>query len=104
MSKSIKRKASRNVDEETVVHISSLVNIKLSEEEVSLLAQQLNEILEYFRKIDEVDTRNVEPTFHAMDIKNVVREDQISPSLPNAMAIRNAKKRENGLFKAPKIL
>ncbi|MBL7118531.1 Asp-tRNA(Asn)/Glu-tRNA(Gln) amidotransferase subunit GatC [Candidatus Bathyarchaeota archaeon] len=104
MSKSTKRKFPHNVDDETVVHISSLVNIKLSEEEVSLLAQQLNEILEYFRGIDEVDTRNVEPTFHVMDIKNVLREDQVSPSLPNVMAIKNAPKKENGLFKAPRIL
>ncbi len=104
MSKNTKEKSSRDVDEETVVHISNLVNIKLSDEEVSLLARQLNEILDYFKKIDEADTQDIDPTFHAMDIKNVLREDQVTPSLPNKLAIKNAPKKEKGLFKAPKIL
>ena len=104
MYKNAKRKPPYGVDEDTVKHISDLVNIRLSDEEIALLAQQLNEILEYFKKIDEVDTRNVEPTFHAIDIKNIVREDQVSPSMPKRKAMENAPRKKNGLFKAPKIL
>lgn len=104
MTEVTRRESSWKVDEETVKRISDLVNIRLSEEEASLFAKQLNEVLGYFRKIDEVDTRDVEPTFHALDLENIVREDQVSPSLPNREALENAPKKENGLFKAPKIL
>jgi len=104
MTKVMERKSSWKLDEETVEHISNLVNIKLSEEEVTLFAEQLSGVLGYFKKIDEVDTRDVEPTFHALDLKNIVREDQVSPSLSNRVALENAPRKENGLFKTPKIL
>jgi len=104
MTKVMERRSSWKLDEETVEHISNLVNIKLSEEEVTLFAKQLSGVLGYFKKIDEVDTRDVEPTFHALDLKNIVREDQVSPSLPNRVALENAPRKENGLFKTPKIL
>jgi aspartyl-tRNA(Asn)/glutamyl-tRNA(Gln) amidotransferase subunit C len=98
------RRSSWNVKKETVEHISNLVNIEISEKEASLFAQQLSRVLGYFKKIDEVNTQNVEPTFHALDLKNIVREDEVTPSLPNEIALENAPKKENGLFKAPKIL
>ncbi|UCD73669.1 MAG: Asp-tRNA(Asn)/Glu-tRNA(Gln) amidotransferase subunit GatC [Candidatus Bathyarchaeota archaeon] len=104
MAKDKEERSSWRVDEGTVEHISDLVNIGLSKEEVSLFAQQLNEILDYFRRIDEVNTRNIEPTFHVMDIKDIVRDDTTSPCLPNKIALENASKKENGLFKAPRIL
>jgi aspartyl-tRNA(Asn)/glutamyl-tRNA(Gln) amidotransferase subunit C len=104
MQKDTEERPSWRVDEGTVEHISDLVNIGLSQEEVSLFAQQLNEILDYFRRINEVDTRDIEPTFHVMDVKDIVRDDTTSPCLPSKIALENAPKKENGLFKAPKIL
>jgi aspartyl-tRNA(Asn)/glutamyl-tRNA(Gln) amidotransferase subunit C len=104
MTKVTRIRSSWRVNEETVERISDLVNIRLSEEEASLFTKQLSGILDYFRKIDEVDTRDVEPTFHALDLKNIVREDKVSASLPNRVALENAPRKENGLFKAPKIL
>jgi aspartyl-tRNA(Asn)/glutamyl-tRNA(Gln) amidotransferase subunit C len=104
MQKDTEERPSWRVDEGTVEHISDLVNIGLSQEEVSLFAQQLNEILDYFRRINEVDTRDIEPTFHVMDVKDIVRDDTTSPGLPSKIALENAPKKENGLFKAPKIL
>ncbi len=92
------------VDEKTVENISNLVDIELSEEEISLFAQQLSQILTHFRRIDEVDTRNVEPTFHVMDMKNVVREDGVSSCLTRRLVFKNASKKEDDLFKAPRIL
>ncbi len=104
MSEDVEERSSWRVDEGTVEHISDLVDIGLSQEEASLFAQQLNEILEYFRRIDEVDTRDIEPTFHVMDVKDVVRDDVTSLCLPSKVALENAPKKENGLFKAPRIL
>lgn len=104
MSKDTDEKSSWRVDEETVEYVSNLVDITLSQEETSLFAQQLNEILDYFHRIDEVDTRDIEPTFHVLDVKNIVRDDELSPCLPNGIALENAPKREKNLFKAPRIL
>jgi len=69
-----------------------------------LFTEQFNEILDYFKKIDEVDTEGVEPTYHVLDLKNVSRTDETTPSLPIEEALRNAPKKEKKFIKAPRII
>lgn len=85
-------------------HIAWLARVNLSKEEEELFTQQFNEILDYFKKIDELDTEKVPPTFHIIDLKNVFREDEIGPSLPIEKALLNAPCKKGRLFKAPKML
>jgi len=87
-----------------IEHLAWLARIELTEEEKELFAKQLNQILEYFRKIDEVDTEGVPPTHHVLDLVNVFREDEVTPSLPVEEALKNAPKKEKLFIKAPKIL
>ena len=87
-----------------VEHIAWLAHIELTEEEKELFTKQLNEILEYFRKIDEAETEGVPPTYHVLDLVNVYREDEVEESLPKGDALKNAPKKERGFFKAPKII
>ncbi len=92
------------ISRDQVAHVAWLAKIKLTEEELELFARQLNEVLGYFRKIDEVDTRGIEPTYHILDVKNVFRKDSPEFSLPLDKSLQNAPQRERNYVKAPRIL
>ncbi len=95
----------KDFSKETIEHISKLALLDLSEEEKELFSKQLGDILNYFKKLDDLDTSNVEPTIHPIDgLKNVFREDIPWKSLTNEEALRNAEHKKDGYFKAPRIL
>jgi aspartyl-tRNA(Asn)/glutamyl-tRNA(Gln) amidotransferase subunit C len=94
----------QHLSKKEVEHIAWLAHIELSDKEKALFTEQFNEILDYFKKIDNVDTEGVEPTYHVLDLKNVSRTDETTPSLPIEEALRNAPKKENKFIKAPRIV
>jgi len=94
----------QHLSKKEVEHIAWLAHIELSDKEKILFTEQFNEILDYFKKIDEVDTEGVEPTYHVLDLKNVSRTDETTPSLPIEEALRNAPKKEKKFIKAPRIV
>ena len=94
----------QHLSKKEVEHIAWLAHIELSDKEKILFTEQFNEILDYFKKIDEVDTEGVEPTYHVLDLKNVSRTDETTPSLPIEEALRNAPKKEKKFVKAPRIV
>jgi aspartyl-tRNA(Asn)/glutamyl-tRNA(Gln) amidotransferase subunit C len=92
------------ISKEQVEHVAWLAKINLTEDEKNYFTKQLNEILNYFKKIDEIDTSNIPPTFHVLDLVNVLRDDKVESSLPLEEALRNAPHKEDSFIKAPKIL
>ena len=91
--------------EETLEHISKLALLDLSEEEKNKLAKQLGDILDYFKKLNDLDTTDVKPMTHPIDgLKNVFREDIPWKSLSNEEALKNAKHTKDGYFKASRVL
>jgi aspartyl-tRNA(Asn)/glutamyl-tRNA(Gln) amidotransferase subunit C len=92
------------IRKEELEHIAWLARIELSEAEKELFEQQLSSILEYFAVLDEVDTTDVEPTYHVIGITDIVREDEPKEGLSQADVLRNAPKKEEGYFKSPRIL
>jgi len=96
--------ASRRISEKEVEHIAWLARIELTEEEKKLFTEQFNTILDYFEIISELDTENVPPTSHVVDLTNAFREDEVKPSLITDEALKNAPKKERGFIKAPKII
>ncbi|MHA1650268.1 MAG: Asp-tRNA(Asn)/Glu-tRNA(Gln) amidotransferase subunit GatC [Candidatus Helarchaeota archaeon] len=93
-----------NITKDQVEHIAWLARIKLTEEEKENYTKLFNDILDYFRKIDEVDTSNIDYTFHGVDIKNVFRDDTIRPSLPKEDIFKNVPKRKDNFVKAPRMV
>ena len=90
---------------ETLEHISKLALLDLSEEEKNELSQELGDILNYFKKLDALDTSNVKPMTHPIEgLKNVFREDIPWKSLTNEEALMNAKHTKDGFFKAGKVM
>ena len=87
-----------------VDHIALLAHIEISDEEKELFTEQFNGILDYFKKIDEIDTEGVEPTYHVLDLINVSRKDEVEPSLSTEEALKNAPKTEKKFLKAPRIV
>ncbi len=94
----------KHLSKEKVEQMAWLAHIELSDKEKSLFTDQFNEILEYFKKIDEADTKGVEPTYNVLDLKNVSRKDETTHSLSTEAALKNAPKKEKKFFKAPRIV
>lgn len=93
----------RMITPEEVEHIGWLARIKLTGEEKEQYAEQMNDILDYFGKIDEIKT-DVEPTYHVLELHNVFRDDVSFSSLEHAAALANAPNEKDGFFKAPRIM
>ncbi|HGE70941.1 TPA: Asp-tRNA(Asn)/Glu-tRNA(Gln) amidotransferase subunit GatC [Candidatus Poribacteria bacterium] len=89
---------------EQVEHVANLARLRFNEEEKQRLAIQLEAILEYIEKLNELDTDDVPPTSHVIPVKNVVREDVVKPSLSREEALANAPSPVDGLFEVPKII
>ena len=87
-----------------VKYVAHLARIALSPEEEQKIGAQLGNILGYIEKLRELDVTQVEPTAHAVPLINVVRLDEVRPSLPTEEALRNAPAKANGLFLVPKIV
>ncbi len=87
-----------------VKYVAHLARLKLTPDEEKKLGAQLGGILGYIEKLKALDVTGVEPTAHAMPMTNVMRPDEVRPSLPQGEALRNAPARANGLFIVPKIV
>ncbi len=92
------------ITREEVGRVSALARLNLQEEEKDIYAKQLNQILSYIEKLNELNTDGVEPTSHSMQIKNSMREDIVKESLSQEAALSNAPDKEKGCFKVPKII
>jgi aspartyl-tRNA(Asn)/glutamyl-tRNA(Gln) amidotransferase subunit C len=92
------------ITREEIGHVASLARLKLSAEEEEMLTDQLDRILQYVEKLNELDTSNVEPLAHAVDIVNAFREDRLIPWPSKDSLLANAPARENNFFKVPKII
>ena len=87
-----------------VEHVALLSRLELSEQELDKFTGQLDAILEYIDVLNQVDTSAVEPMAHVLEIRNVMRSDEVQPSLPREAALQNAPEAEDGFFKVPKIV
>jgi aspartyl-tRNA(Asn)/glutamyl-tRNA(Gln) amidotransferase subunit C len=89
---------------EEVQRIAVLARLRLTPEEETQLTEQLDHILAYMEKLDELDTSKVEPFSHVLDAVNALRKDKVT-NRPNADALlANAPDRDNSFFKVPKII
>ena len=87
-----------------VKYVAHLARLNLSPEEEQKFGAQLNQVLGYVDKLNQLDVSQVEPTAHAVPLVNVTRADEVQPSLSNEDALRNAPAKANGLFIVPKIV
>jgi len=84
-------------------HVARLARLELTDEEKSRLREQLGAILEHAAKVGEVAAEDVPPTAYAIARSNVLRPDEITPSLTVEEVLSNAPEVESDRFKVPKI-
>ena len=89
---------------EEVRYNARLARIGLSDDEVSRFQNQLSQILDYFERLQEVDTENVPPTAHTLAMHNVMRDDEPHPSIDKEEVLANAPQREDDLFRVRAVL
>ena len=87
-----------------VEHVAKLARLELSESEKDEFTRELNEILDFVTKLNELDTTGIEPTAHAIPVTNVFRPDAVTPSLDPEVTLSNAPDRIGDFFKVPKSI
>ena len=92
------------VTPETVKKVAANARLKLKEEEIKKFAADMKEILDNFKKLEEVDTEGVQPSFHPIPVKNISREDIPGECLDRDEALSLTPHKKNGYFRGPKVI
>ncbi len=92
------------ITKEQVEYVAHLARLEFGEEEKEKFTTQLNNILLYMEKLNEVDTTGVEPETHAIQIQNAFRTDDVWISLPYEESLANAPAESGNMFRVPKVI
>jgi aspartyl-tRNA(Asn)/glutamyl-tRNA(Gln) amidotransferase subunit C len=105
------------ITEKDVLYVADLANLELTEDERARMVKDLNSILDYVDRLNELDTSNVEPMAQTSDRFGIdenksgtarfayaMREDKTGPSLPREVVMKNAPDSDGALFKVPKVI
>ena len=83
---------------EQVRHVALLARLGLKEGEEDFYAEQLSRILGHIDRLNEVDTESIPPTAQVVEMRNVMRDDEPRPCLPQEVAVANAPESKDGFF------
>ena len=92
------------IDKSQVEHVAQLARLQFNEEQLEMFVSQLNTILDYFDKLQDLDTTDIEPTSHVLAIHNAFRNDQVKSFADKDLLLQNAPSEENKCFKVPKVI
>lgn len=92
------------IQEETIQHIAHLARLKFEGEEVKAIQDDLNNMISFMDKLNELDTDDVEPLVFMSEEINVLREDVAKDTLSVKDALKNAPKKDSDYFRIPKVL
>ena len=93
-----------SLSEKDVQYVAKLARLEVTDQEVAKYTQQLGNILDYVQQLSKLDTTNVEPLAHVLDLKNVTRPDKPAPSLTQQEVLSNGPEVQSGHFRVPKIM
>ena len=92
------------ISKDDVTKAAELARLEVTEEETEIFTEQLGNILEYIEKLNELDTDNVEPTSHVLDISTPLREDKVVKWLSIEEVLQNAPESEDDFFVVPQVI
>lgn len=92
------------ITQKEVEHVAHLARLNLSQAELEKMTEQLDTLLSYVAKLDELDTQNILPTTHAFSISNAFRDDTVRNSLSRKDALANSPKQNDEYFVVPRII
>jgi len=93
-----------SVTKKDVEYIATLARLSFSEDEKEKMTEELNSILHYVEKLNELDTEEVEPLNNMNERHNVLRPDEVVASIENSKALKNAPDSIERFFKVPKVI
>ena len=93
-----------NLTREDVAKVALLARLRLSDDELTRMTEQLGQVVGYVQQLGELDTSSVAPMAHALDLANVFAADEPRPSLLRPAALANAPKRDNECYRVPAVL
>jgi len=92
------------IDEKLLERTAELARLKLTEKEVKKFLPQLKEVFDAFSELKKVDTKNVRPSFQPVELKDVMRGDNVEESLTQEEALSNTEHKKDGYFKGPRAV
>jgi aspartyl-tRNA(Asn)/glutamyl-tRNA(Gln) amidotransferase subunit C len=93
-----------SLSRDDVRKVSLLARLLLSEDELDKMTEDLGKIVGYVDQLGELDTEDIQPMAHAVELVNVFAEDAVRPSLPREEALANAPKRDDECYRVPAVL
>ncbi|WP_246942905.1 Asp-tRNA(Asn)/Glu-tRNA(Gln) amidotransferase subunit GatC [Bacillus pinisoli] len=92
------------ISKDQVMHVANLARLAVTEEEAELFQKQLDAIITFAEQLNELNTDDVAPTSHVLEMKNVLREDKPGKGLPVEEVMKNAPDHKDGQVRVPAIL
>ncbi len=92
-----------SINDKQLDHLSKLARVELPEKQRPKLKKQLSEILDYFKKLEKLDTEKNEPTSQTTGIVNATRKDEVTESLSTKEVLKNAPDTDDGFFKVKSV-
>jgi aspartyl-tRNA(Asn)/glutamyl-tRNA(Gln) amidotransferase subunit C len=92
------------ITRDDVIKVAELARLEFREEELEKFTEQLGNIITYIGKLNELDTKDVEPTSHVLDLATPLREDKVVDWLTREEALENAPREEDGFFVVPQVI
>jgi aspartyl-tRNA(Asn)/glutamyl-tRNA(Gln) amidotransferase subunit C len=93
-----------NIDNKTVDHLAHLARLEFENESKVAIINDLNRILSFVEKLNEIDTNDVEPLIYMTEETNILRTDEVSQTITHAEALKNAPKKDSDYFRVPKFV
>jgi aspartyl-tRNA(Asn)/glutamyl-tRNA(Gln) amidotransferase subunit C len=92
------------ISKKEVEYVAHLARLEIDEAQKDKFTSQLNDILLYIDKLNELDTKGVEPMTHAIAVTNAFREDKIVESIGTEKSLANAPDARGEFFRVPKVI
>lgn len=92
------------ITDDIVKRVATLAKLQFNEDETQILKKDLNRIIQFVDKINEVNTEGIEPLVHMNQEINVLREDVAEKTITQEQALKNAPQKDSDYFKIPKVL
>jgi aspartyl-tRNA(Asn)/glutamyl-tRNA(Gln) amidotransferase subunit C len=93
-----------NVSDEMIYKLANLARLEFNEEEKEEIKEDLQKMIGFIDKLNELDTSGVEPLLHMSNNVNILREDEVNGMISTCDALKNAPFHDDQFFKAPKVI
>ncbi|SHF56557.1 aspartyl/glutamyl-tRNA(Asn/Gln) amidotransferase subunit C [Fodinibius roseus] len=93
-----------SVTKKDVKYVADLAHLQLTEDESESLVHDMNQILDFMTTLEEVDTSDVEPLEHVIDLEYRLRDDKAEEPLPHEDALKNAPDADSDYFRVPRVI